>query len=248
MPKGYGPKFLTLTLPHSGDVRRDVAVLTAAWKRFWKSVRRHLRLDRGIHHPLRWFRVLELTPSKGGHAHLHAVLLLPFMHQRYLGHLWAMALPESYRAQLPVESVQQTLAAQQHPWQRKQLAALLVTRRGPHGRQLAQVHVPVIDIRAFGTQGNTATAIAAEAAKYLAKDAEYDSATGQLVWNAITSARLYEASEGVRSVASSRGFWVDRVPLPCRDCGASHQLREVRIEKIEPGSAPLLTCQLARGP
>ena len=193
LPKGYGPKFLTLTLPHSGDVRRDVRVLTAAWGKFWKLVQRHLRLDLGIHQRLDWFRVLDLTPSGGGHAHLHAVLLLPFLHQRYLGHLWAMALPHSYRAKLPVESVQQTLAAQQHPWQRQQLAALLVTRRGPHGRPLAQIHVPVIDIRELGTEQSDAGSIADEAAKYLSNG---------------------EACEGVRSIASSRGFWMDRVPRP----------------------------------
>ena len=193
LPEGYGPKFLTVTLPHSGDVRRDVRVLTTAWRKFWSSVQRHLRLDRGIHRRLDGFRVLELTPSKGGHAHLHAVLLLPFVHQRYLGHLWALALPKSYRAKLPVESVAETLAAQEHEWQRQQLAALLVTRRGPHGRQLAQVHVPVIDIREFGTEQKAAGSIAAEAAKHLAKN---------------------EACEGVRSIATSPGFWVDRVPRP----------------------------------
>lgn len=38
-------KFLTLTLPHSGDVAADVRELPKAWRRFWRSLQDHIAHD-----------------------------------------------------------------------------------------------------------------------------------------------------------------------------------------------------------
>ena len=58
-------KVLTLTLPHSGDVRRDIATLPRAWRIFWKLTRLHLELDRGLSKAqiakLVYVRVIEIT-------------------------------------------------------------------------------------------------------------------------------------------------------------------------------------------
>jgi hypothetical protein len=232
--RGWSPKFLTLTLPHSGDVRRDVAALTAAWRRFWRLVEDHLRLDRGIKRRVQWFRVLEITPSGGGHAHLHAVLIMPFVHQALLAHLWGRALPAAYSERIPVERVADTLSKLEHEWQREQLATYLVSRRGRNGRRLDARYAPVVDIREFREKDTSCVAesIAAEAAKYMIKDAEHDK-NGNLIWNSIASARAYEAAEGHRTIAASRGFWRDAAPPPCGDCGASSACRHVEVVRLD---------------
>ena len=153
------------------------------------------------------------------------MILAPYIHQPLLAHLWAQSLPPSYRARVPVEPIGQVLGRLQHDWQREQLASYLRTRRGPHGRLLAQVYAPVVDVREWragsGSASEIAGQIAAEAAKYLVKDAERDK-QGGLVWNAIVSARCYEAAEGHRAIATSRGFWADDPYVPtCSSCGVS---------------------------
>ncbi len=245
------PKFLTLTIPHSGDVRRDVDALLRTWSSFWPRVEAHLRKDRGITRRVDWLRVVEVSPSGGGHAHLHAVMILPFVHQPLLAHLWAKSMPQSYRDRVPVESVAELLVSERaglrDDWQREQLRGYLVTRRGPHGRPLREVWKPSIDIRVCSGKGSeVAESIAKEAAKYLVKDAEYDQ-DGNLVWNAIASARAYEAVEGRRAIATSRGFWKDDAPPPCRDCGASSACRHVEVVRLD--RAPSYGCAaIPRGP
>jgi hypothetical protein len=76
-------KLLTLTLPHSGDVRRDIATLPKVWRTFWKLTRLHLELDRGLSkaHVSQavYLRVIEITAGRknDGHAHMHVCLICP---------------------------------------------------------------------------------------------------------------------------------------------------------------------------
>jgi hypothetical protein len=231
------PKFLTLTIPHSGDVRNDVAALTQSWRRYWRRVEAHLAKDRQITRRIKWLRVLEISPSGGGHAHLHAIVLAPYIHQPLLAHLWAQSLPASYRAQVPTEPLGQVLARLQHEWQREQLASYLRTRRGPHGRPLAQVYAPVVDVREWragaGSPSQVAGQIAAETAKYMIKDAERTD-SGELRWNPLVFSRCYEAAEGHRTVATSRQFWLDDPYVPtCQSCGDSGCLHTVVVRSSQ---------------
>ncbi len=41
----WDQKFITLTLPHSGDIVKDVAELPKAFRRFWRLLRKHVQCD-----------------------------------------------------------------------------------------------------------------------------------------------------------------------------------------------------------
>lgn len=260
MPRGWGrPKFLTLTLPHSGDVRADAAALTLAFNRFWKLVRLHLR-DRGIpagQVNVPWTRVLEITDSNGGHAHLHCLWFGPFVHHEVFAWLWARALPQSYRDHVPVVPVADLVAAHSEEWKRKQLRAVFRTRRGRFGRALTEVPQPFVDVRAIYSRARSqpnghADPIASpgdavvECAKYLIKQGSVDPKTGKLVLDAVVGAALYEALEGRRVVQSSLGFWDHAkvwTPPPCPHCGST-----IRKAEVVRASDPMTCSRLVRGP
>jgi hypothetical protein len=227
-------KMLTLTLPHSGDLRRDVRTLPRAWRWFWRWLREHLELDRGIEKlivsRLVYMRVIEVTAGqkRDGHAHMHVYLIAPYVHHEMIGLLWARAISrcgyvlDRRCAPTPLAEV---LGQEMAEWRRKQLSQFLVERRG--GAPLDSVPNPVVDIQeCYGGIEN-------ELIKYLIKDAERDE-DGALVFDDEFLACVYEGTEGVRMVQTSRGFWVEcgKATCACEECGSVRVRR--KLEKAKP--------------
>ncbi len=186
-------RFLTVTVPHSG-LAADVRILLKSWERFTRTLRRWLR-RRGTPF-LAYVRALEITPSDGGHAHMHAWIGSPYLPHAVLRVLWGRALSSSY---VPVRPLCDVLAELKTERDRAELERVARWR----GRARAFIPWPILDIRAV--HGDPAD----ELVKYLLKDVEH----GELI-DPLLAANMVEASEGARVVASSRGYWV----IPLRSC------------------------------
>jgi len=113
----WDQKFITLPLPHSDDLVKDVAELPKAWRRFWRLVRQHVILDlldgaskdpvkradaKALASFMRFCRVIEVTEGSigDGHAHLHVWYLGPYIDQARLAHYWGEALSHTYQEKL----------------------------------------------------------------------------------------------------------------------------------------------------
>jgi hypothetical protein len=171
-------------------------------------------------------RVIEVTPGDDGlgHAHLHVYMLSPYVPHEYARHLWGKALA-AFGYHVPTRAVDVVLNEARSPFARAQLERLLVTRRGPKGRPLTEVAWPVVDFRK--ARGN----IEQELVKYLVKDAELEHDRINLV-DPVLMARIYQGLEGVRTLATSRHFFVpdDRV-CACDQCGSTRlNTRSQRVE------------------
>jgi hypothetical protein len=244
----YAPKFLTLTVPHSGDVRRDTRMIVKAWQRFWRRVEEYLRLDRNLRARIRWLRVLEFTPGRDllGHVHVHAVIIAPYISQPIWAWLRAKALPPADRRELPDVKVDElarywsartSSAVRFSQRESRHFQDVFRTRRGNKGRALATVPQGIVHIRAIrgGARG-----AAAEVAKYLTKDAERDPKTGELRYvNPLIYARIYEAAEGRRTMQASRKWWDHEKATPYAwacDCGSS--ARQICVEHTRANTPP----------
>jgi hypothetical protein len=113
----WDQKFITLTLPHSGNVVKDVAELPKAWRRFWRLLVAHVVKDllggnrkdkvkleeaKALAKFMRFCRVIEVTEGLAGdgHAHLHVWFLGPYIDQSRIADLWGQALSQSYQESL----------------------------------------------------------------------------------------------------------------------------------------------------
>jgi len=85
-------RLITLTIAHSGDIRRDRAALVLGWKRLrqwlWPRIGK-----------FPFALVWELTPGRDGRGHLHAHVgaLWPYLDYHELRAEWLRACPESDR-------------------------------------------------------------------------------------------------------------------------------------------------------
>jgi len=226
-------RFLTLTIPHSGDPKQDARVIMDAWQRFTRALRRWLRGPKpakGSRDPLAFVRALELTTSDGGHAHLHAWIGSRYLPHAVLRVLWGRALTGA--VYVPVRLLSEVLAETRDPRARAELVRVAGLRWRPgceacpseyelDGKQHKAMHYvpwPVLDVRAVpdGYVGR-------ELAKYLVKDELFgEAADPERVGDCI------EASEGLRTLAASLKFWLKKQRELC-DCGATN-LGLLRIE------------------
>jgi hypothetical protein len=215
--RGYErERFLTVTLPHAG-VAGDVRNLLKSWERFTRGTRRWLR-KRGTPQ-LAYVRALEVTPSDGGHAHMHAWIGSPFLPHAVLRVLWGRALgcdgPLTGQY-VPVRLVADVLAELPDERSRRELMRVAGWRGraacdGSCGylrrcRRRHYVPAPGLDIRAV--KGD----VGAELVKYLVKDVDQ----GELI-DPLVAANLIEATEGIRVLATSRQFWLLEVRC-CEHC------------------------------
>lgn len=224
-------KFYTVTLPHSGNVTRDIATLPKAWRIFWKLTRLHLEIDRGFTKAqiaaLVYVRVIEVTAGQknDGHAHMHIYIICPYLYAPVLRLHWAKAI-DSYGYDVNSRSkptpLADMLAHNMEAWQRDELQRLLVTRR--NGEPLKEVPNPVIDIE------KCESGIEHEIIKYLVKDAERDE-QGRLSFDADFLARVYRGTEGFRMVQTSRRFWVPMKTAACAcvNCGGTKLTRKIEL-------------------
>ncbi len=236
----WSAKFVTVTITHSGDLAADLAAFPRAWPKFLQRIRRHYLLDRGLTRQmvdaLVYVRVLEITPGghdddddpelaeAKGHAHMHLYMFGPFIHQALLAHYWGQSLDGVHRTLCRTVDRAGLLADQDDPRKRKELEALLVTRRGQHGRPLSKVFRPIVDIRQCTGSPHD---IASEFAKYLIKDGQRSKQTGELEYvDPEWFAHAYRAMYERRSIAACRHFWIVEYAEPqnvrCDDCGGWH--------------------------
>ena len=113
----WDQRFMTFTLPHSGDIVKDTAELPKAWRKFQRLVKTHVlndllngrSKDKAVRDEakrlcglMRYCRVIEITEGLAGdgHAHLHVWFLGPYIDQARLAHLWGRALSKSYQEKL----------------------------------------------------------------------------------------------------------------------------------------------------
>ena len=226
-------KFLTLTLPHSGDVVQDLKVLPKAWRWFWNRLREHLEKDRGVLPAnigkVVYVRVIEVTAGTkdDGHAHLHVYLICPYLHHEVVGLIWARAIAvHGYKT--GTRPLAEVLDEDMTEWRRDQLRRFLVTRRGPGGRPVDPLPNPVDHIEAcYGNIEN-------ELVKYLVKDAVKGHDGETHLVDVEFYAKAYEGMEGLKTVQTSLGFWVKAGSKACRceKCGSTVVSR--MIEKAKP--------------
>jgi hypothetical protein len=221
-------RFLTLTIPHSGDIERDVAAICVAWRpfrrRLWRFFAREHGLTKALLHELRFVRVLEVTPGQRdeGHAHLHVYLLCPYIPHEFARHAWGEAL-STVGYKTPSKKLSHLLADLEADFRRQQLERVL---KGRGGQLPRNVYWPVVDLReCYGD-------VERELVKYLIKDAE--SKHGELgLIDAVLGARIYKALEGVRTIATSRGFMgPEDKRCTCTACGCP---RFSRRAEMKPG-------------
>ena len=120
----------------------------------------------------------------------------------------------------PLKPLADVLGEHESAWRRRQLEALLVTRRGANGRPLTDIPWPVLDIRRCDDS------VDQEFVKYLVKDAER-TPDGQLAFmDPQLYARIYEGLEGIRTIQPSRGFWskdsLETGVRACAQCGQTN--------------------------
>lgn len=233
----WSEKFLTLTLPHSGDIQRDIKALPKAWEIFRKRLWDHFRLDRKVDETdmlrIAFVRVLEVTPGRNndGHAHAHVYLLSPFLPKALVRHLWGAALCK-LGYQVPKEPMHEVMQGVQERT-RQQLREWLVTRRGDKGRLLSEINAPIVGIEeCYGDVEN-------ELVKYLIKDIERDDDGEHRLIEPELFAGVYAGLEGVRTVVTSTGFWGSRKSLcKCERCGSQQTTRERVNRKADSEPSP----------
>jgi hypothetical protein len=212
-------RMLTLTIPHSGDVRRDLKTLPRAWKLFrrwlWLFFEHEHRLDKELLSQVAFMRVTETTAGRkgDGHAHYHVYLHSPYIPHELIRHLWGKALRQLGYA-TPMRAIEKVLAEARSEFAAVQLRRVLASRRGAK-QLLEEVEWPVIDIEeAYGD-------IERELVKYLVKDAELEEGAMKLISPAL-GALVYEGLEGLRTIATSRHFFENELTAcACDQCGST---------------------------
>lgn len=214
-PRRWSEKFLTLTVPHSGYVGRDVDQLAKAWPKFRARVASYLK-SKGIKrwNQIPYWRSLEVTKSDAGHAHYHVWMLAPFLPAVLLRHWWGQSLDPDYRGELPVPYVARALCDVDP---RDALDVRIASVVAPQHRELVKatkrqfkrgtitrddlnqcfdeasfIYVPVLDVRACTEK------LAAELIKYIVKDV----CDGEQI-DPETYAKIYASLDGARAVATS---------------------------------------------
>lgn len=154
-------------------------------------------------------------PVKGLHVYFHS----PYIPHELARHLWGKA-SEKLGYETPMRPIADVLAEASSEFAARQLRRVLATRRGAH-RLPEQIAWPVVDIEeAYGN-------IESELVKYLVKDSEYEEGAMKLISPELY-ARIYEGLEGVRTIASSRGFFPnERGTCSCDQCGSTRITRSV---------------------
>ena len=211
----WSERLLTVTVPHSGDAAADAAILRKAIPEFTRRMAEHLKKDRGATEKVVYVRGLEVAPSDdGGHAHAHFWLLSPFLEHSFLRVTWGRVL-EAMGVKCPQKSWNEVFhrPPSSNPRQdaRKWTGAIdsrarywCRTRRGPHGRQEAEVSWPIVDVR--GARGAAEYAAKVGVATYVVKGAKIQR------MHPLHAGAIYVALEGARAVVWARGWAPQPVP------------------------------------
>lgn len=96
--KRHSEKLLTLTVPHSGDVNNDVALMRRAMPRFMRGLTDHVNAlvgrprKYGNLSAFPWYRVYEVAATNELHVHAHLWMLAPYLDHVTLRVMWGRAL------------------------------------------------------------------------------------------------------------------------------------------------------------
>lgn len=217
---GWRWRWLTLTVPHGAGVVEDAQRLPRAWSRLRRRIR--LKLGKVRATWLRYARTLELTPSDGGHAHLHLLVWCPWLSQAWLGVEWARAL-RAEGGRVDSKPAAELLERERSRRGEREAAAWLASVTDGRARA-APVTVPwaVVDVRAVGTDDDALRAYAAKGVGlYAAKGAAVDgSSTYEL------ASELERALYGRRTWQASPRL-CPRPEPECLDCGAREWRGEI---------------------
>jgi hypothetical protein len=225
-------RFLTLTIRHSGDVECDVATICAAWplfrRKLWTFFRNEQSLSKALLQEIRFVRVLEITAGRmnDGHAHFHVYLLSPYIPHEFVRHIWGAVL-NTLGYVTPSRRLADVLASIKSDFRRNQVARVLITKGG---QPIQDVHWPVVDlVKCYGD-------VEQELVKYLVKDAEWNDGKLALIHPSL-GAHMYQALEGVRTLATSRGFITrDERICFCEACGSTQVSRRLVKKPASPKS------------
>ena len=255
----WSEKMHTLTVPHSGSAPKDFALLIHAWRRYSRRIREWLASrDTRVKHygmPLPYLRVMELTGSDAGHAHMHCWWLSPFLPHWVARVEWGKSLAYSDVVYVPVKHIDDAIAECSLPGpvcevvqvlergrlvlERCSHASCKQLRRHNeraerelrelavvgHGRRIQWLPWPVVDVR------EADTGVGSELVKYLTKDL---GPTGAKV-DPFEYAQLVEATEQRRMICSSLGFWLALPPVVCECCERSYLRVPVVGARLAPG-------------
>jgi hypothetical protein len=253
----WSEKFLTFTVPHSGNVTRDVQTLNVSWPLLRGSISRFMarkKLPKWREVP--YWRSLEVTDSDKGHAHYHVWMLAPFLPIALVRHWWGRALPDDYRAKLPTVSLAEVLktadkrdraelraAAFVDPtfaWMVRNESRRVGYARRRYGSGSAKLHEAFATFRQLKDECsllyNGVVDVRAcdgdtgrELVKYIVKDAALADDGSLVSMPAETFASIYAATDGVHTLATS-AHWIVETPKPesfCPCCGAELEVRIV---------------------
>jgi hypothetical protein len=199
----WSEKLITLTVPHSGDVRRDVHALKRAWPRFKRRLAAYLK-RRGCQRwrEIPYWRATEITHSDDGHAHYHVWVLAPYIPRVLLGHWWALSLDDEWRAACVTITASEARAYSPGD-------AAEITRNAKHG----MIYTSIVDVRAADSKA------AGELIKYMVKDAEWNEGARTPIAPE-TFAKIYAATTGLRARTTSIHWWVERNEVQPCECGS----------------------------
>lgn len=210
---GWRWRWLTLTVPHGAGVVEDATRLPKAWSRLRRRIRHRLGKTRAKW--LRYARTLELTPSDGGHAHLHLLVWCPWISQAWLGVEWARAL-RAEGGRVDAKSVQELLERERERRGEGEATRWLASiTDGRSSSAPTSVPWAVVDVRRVGTDDEALRAYAAKGvAVYAAKGASVDGADAFEL-----ASELERALHGRRTWQASPKL-CPRPEPECGDCGA----------------------------
>jgi hypothetical protein len=198
----WSEKLLTLTVPHSGDIRVDAARGTRAWALYEQRFRHHFREQRGLGKDrgnIPWIAGIEA--ARGVHWHKHQWLLSPFVEVALLRVWWGRALIE---AGVPNELMPH------HRWGDVCSGVRDEERvRGWLGVSADDVVPwPVVDLRG-GTLADYATKVGL--ADYVVKSdgvpMELHPALRAVAYEALDGARIVQCARGWRAQDGRQSVW-----------------------------------------
>lgn len=206
----WSEKLLTFTVPHSGDPASDARLLVGTWQKVLRRVKAHLQLRGAVRvlpsgklapASVPWCRALEVTPSGGGHAHMHVWYHGPYLDVVLLRVWWGQALLETApERQLPFRK-----------WGdiKKTPRDARVAKWLGNPSAEAEIPWPVVDIRA-GSEAAAHYTQKVGISLYTVKSEGFNRL------GAVHAARIYEVFEGTRAVQWASGWAPPKKPLAAK--------------------------------
>lgn len=230
------PRFVTLPVPPTGDIARDVEIVQRARGTFIHELRRMIAVELELDErraKLPYFGAIEIGDrgivggEHEGLAHVHLWIATPFVSHAVIAMLWGHALEAAGHPSVPM-APRAEIEAQYGAWGNRTAA----TMARYLGRGWTHAPRPMIDVRA------ARRGIEDELIKYIVKD--YTAARGDHIAPEDYS-RILRARRGRRFVLASRGDFGRDDPKPC-ECGCARYV----VERVDGAASGLDTSVISR--